>query len=51
MSGSDRLDLEVESYETENERLEILDEIIKDPETFRVGRVGNIIDGANFGSL
>ena len=47
----DGLDLEVQGDETEHERLEVLDEVVEDAQAFWVGRVRNIVDRSDLGSL
>lgn len=47
----DGLDLEVQGNETEHQRLEVLNEVVEDAQAFWVGRVRNIVDRSNFGSL
>ncbi len=48
---SDGLDLEMQGDETEHQRLQVLDQIVKDPQAFRVRRLGHVVDRANLGSL
>ena len=42
-----RLDLEVKAYQREDQRLEVLHEIVEDAETFWVGGVTDVDEGSN----
>lgn len=47
----DGLDLEMQGDETEDKRFEVLNEVVKDPEAFGVGRLGHVDEGSDFGRL
>jgi hypothetical protein len=49
--SSDRLDLEMQCYQGEHQRLKILDEIVEDTQTFRVLRFCDVDKRSNFSSL
>lgn len=51
LKPSDRLDLEVQCNETEDQRLQILDEVVKHSEAFWIRGFGHVVDRTNFGSL
>lgn len=46
-----RLDLEVKTYQREDQRLEVLHEIVEDAEAFWVGRVTDVDEGSNLRCL
>jgi hypothetical protein len=47
----DGLDLEMQRYQGEHQRLKILDKVVKNTQTFRVLRFCDIDERANFGGL
>ena len=49
--SSDGLDLEMQCYQGEHQRFEILDKVVKDTQTFRVLRFCNIDERTNLGGL
>jgi len=48
---SDRLDLEMQSYQGKHQRFQILDEVIEDPQTFRILGFRDIDERANLSGL
>jgi len=48
---SDGLDLEMQGDKAENQRLEVLHQIVEDSEAFRIGRLGHVVDRSYFSSL
>ncbi len=47
----DGLDLEMQCNQGEHQRLQVLDKIVEDSEAFGILRLGDINQGAYFGSL
>ncbi len=47
----DGLDLEVEPYQTEDQRFQVLHQVVEDPEPLRIGRLRHINQRANLSGL
>ena len=49
--STNRLDLEVQAGQTENQRLEVLNQIVEHPQPLWVSRLGDVDQGSDFGCL